>query len=178
LVGDWLMVTQAKTSLWHHKMAKIWSANFRTGFYRTGQKERESLFPETFRISLPRGDTCWCMKDMKKWILHNRWPLTNISHAVPKPSCEMLSLVIVLRSSNGKQSCDLSTDWHRLTCWDTKGKHIPQWRTGSSYRAAGSTCGISPSWSLPDSRTAAGGASHTLTRHRPAERSRSLRKTL
>ena len=26
---------------------------------------------ETWR----RGDTCWCRRDMKKWILHNRWPL-------------------------------------------------------------------------------------------------------
>ena len=28
-----------------------------------------------FRISLHRGDTCLCIKDMKIWILHNRWPL-------------------------------------------------------------------------------------------------------
>ena len=40
-----------------------------------------------------------------------------------------------------------------------------------SYQAAGSTCGISPSCLL-DSRTAAGDASHTQTRHRPAERIR------
>ena len=29
-----------------------------------------------FRVSLHRGDACLCIKDMKKWILHNRWPLT------------------------------------------------------------------------------------------------------
>lgn len=39
----------------------------------------------------------------------------------------------------------------------------------SGYRAAGSTCGISPSRSLQDSRTAAGRASHTPTRSTPAE---------
>lgn len=38
----------------------------------------------------------------------------------------------------------------------------------SGYRAAGSTCGISPSWSLQDSRTAAGRASRTQTRSTPA----------
>lgn len=37
------------------------------------------------------------------------------------------------------------------------------------YQAAGSTCGISPSRSLLDSHTAAGGASHIQTQHRPAE---------
>ena len=31
--------------------------------------------PETFRVSFHRGDTCWCRRDMNKWILHNRWPL-------------------------------------------------------------------------------------------------------
>jgi len=59
------MVTQAKTSLWHHEVAKIWSAHFQTGFYinGSGQKERESF--------LHRGHTCWCRRHMKKWILHN-----------------------------------------------------------------------------------------------------------
>jgi len=75
LVGYWLMVTQAKTSLWHHQLAKIsFSDRFLDEWIRT--KSEQIFYPETFRICLHREDTCLCIKDMKKWILHNRFPLT------------------------------------------------------------------------------------------------------
>lgn len=57
-----------------------------------------------------------------------------------------------------------------LACWESANtflRHIG--RVGLRYRAAGSTCGISPSPSLRDNRTAAGCASNTRTLHRPAD---------
>ena len=43
----------------------------------TFTKSEQIFFPETFRIFVHRGDTCLCIKDMNKWILHNRSPLNN-----------------------------------------------------------------------------------------------------
>ena len=62
------VVNWPKRMLWHHKVAKIWSAHSQT-------KNKRIYLPETFRNSLRRGDTYLCIIDMKRWILHNKWPL-------------------------------------------------------------------------------------------------------
>jgi len=38
-------------------------------------KRKRIFFPGTFQISYHSRDTYLWIKDMKKWILHNRWPL-------------------------------------------------------------------------------------------------------
>lgn len=57
---------------------------------------------------------------------------------------------------------------NRLMCCQS----LNTFHRACGYRAAGSTCGISPSWNLQDNHIAAGCASHTQTPYRPAERAR------
>ena len=73
--------------------------------YKWIRTKREGVFfPETFRISFHRGDTCWCIKDMKKWILHNRWPLISIGM-----SAVALIMWIDFKGNSSEEWCNYLT---------------------------------------------------------------------
>ena len=80
-VGYWLMLHKPKKSLWHPKVAKIWSAHFQTGFYINGLGQVSESFFLKLSESLYTEGTYLCIRNTNKWILHNGWPLKGPHYA-------------------------------------------------------------------------------------------------